>query len=288
MVRLPFFLAKGFVAAETMSAAMPVIRDAHRKGLLTTVDLLGEHVKDRGLAEAARDHYIGLLRALADEHRQYGVEVNISIKLSMMGQTIDEDFCLDNLRALLAVAHETRGFVRLDMENTSVLESTLRLFDAVYPEYPAAVGVVLQAYLKRTREDVERMCDLGARVRLCKGAYREPADLAYQDMKQIRARYIECMQVLLLRGRYPAIATHDDALVDATRAYAVAEGVSAEAFEFQMLFGLRPKTQLVVAQSGYNMRVYVPYGDMWLPYYYRRLRERPENVMFLLRNVFRT
>ena len=287
MVRLPFFLAKGFVAAESMTKAMPVIRKAHLSGLLTTVDLLGEHVKDRGLAAAARDHYIGLLRALAEENRQHGVEVNISIKLSMMGQTIDEDFCHDNLQALLAVADEVGGFIRLDMENTAILESTLRLFDAVYPRYPASVGVVLQAYLKRTRSDVKRMCDLGARVRLCKGAYREPAHLAYQDMRQIRTSFIECMELLLTHGRYPGIATHDDALIRATQRYAKDSSIGTDAFEFQMLYGLRPRTQLKISRSGYNMRVYIPYGNSWLPYYYRRVRERPENLMFLLRNIFR-
>ena len=266
---------------------MPVIRKAHQSGLLTTIDLLGEHVRDRGFANEARDQYIQLLRALAAEHTTSGVEVNISIKLSMMGQVIDEDFCLDNLRALLEVAQEVGGFIRLDMENSSIFESTLRMFDAVYPDYPSAVGIVLQAYLKRTREDVERMCDLGARVRLCKGAYREPPTLAYQDMKAIRRHYIECMQILLLRGHYPAIATHDDALIHATQTFAAERGIGKEAFEFQMLFGLRPPTQLQVARAGYNMRVYIPYGSMWLPYYSRRLRERPENVMFLLRNIFR-
>jgi len=287
MIRLPFFLAKGFVAAETMTGTVPVIRHAHRSGLLTTVDLLGEHIRDRGLATAARDHYIQLLRALAAEHRASGVEVNISIKLSMMGQMIDEAFCLDNLRALLAVARETQGFVRLDMENSKILTSTLRLFDQVYEEYPKEVGVVLQAYLKRTQEDVERMCDLGARVRLCKGAYKESARIAYQDMDTIRSNFITCMKTLLQRGHYPAIATHDDRLIHATKAYADAEGIGKEAFEFQMLFGLRSKTQEQIAQEGYNMRVYIPYGNMWLPYYYRRLRERPENILFLLRNVFR-
>ncbi len=287
MVRLPFFLARGFVAAETMAGAMPVIRRAHQSGMLTTVDLLGEHVNDRSLALQARNHYIQLLRALAHERHQHGVEVNISIKLSMMGQTFNEDFCLENLRALLTVARELQGFIRLDMEDTTLLDSTLRLFDAVYPEYPSEIGVVLQAYLKRTPKDVARMCALGARVRLCKGAYREPAHLAYRDMTEIRARYIESMQMLLTHGRYPAIATHDDHLIGATKAFAAAEGIAAERFEFQMLFGLRPKTQLRIVDSGYNMRVYIPYGRMWLPYYYRRLRERPENVTFLLRNIFR-
>lgn len=287
MVRLPFFLARGFVAAETMAAAMPVIIGAHKTGLLTTVDLLGEHVKNRRLAAAARDQYVQLLYALAAEHAAHGVEVNISIKLSMMGQIIDEDLCYEHLRSLLTVAREVGGFVRLDMENSTILESTLRLFDAVYPEFPKSVGIVLQAYLKRTRDDVERMCDLGARVRLCKGAYREPSRLAYQRMSEIRTRFVECMQVLLRRGHYPAIATHDDRLIRATQSFAKDTGLGADTFEFQMLYGMRPRRQQQLAASGYNMRVYIPYGNMWLPYYSRRLRERPENITFLLRNIFR-
>ena len=287
MIRLPFFLAKGFVAAESLDGAIPVIRRARMDGLHTTVDLLGEHLRDRDMAIAARDQYILLLRALSEERLNSGVDVNISIKLSMIGQVIDEDFCLENLRALLDVARETEGFIRLDMENSEIMESTLRLFDRVYADYPQHIGVVLQAYLKRTRQDVERMCDLGARVRLCKGAYNEPRSIAFQNMDAIRSNFVYCMEKLLHHGNYPAIATHDDHLIGATQAFADNEGIDRDRFEFQMLFGLRPKTQVLIAQQGYNMRVYIPYGNMWLPYYYRRLRERPQNIAFLLRNIFR-
>ena len=284
MLRLPFFLARGFVAAETISGTLPVIGRLRDAGLLTTIDLLGEHVKLRDHALQGRDAYIRLLQALAG---QEGLERNISIKLSMIGQVIDEDFCLDNLRAILEVAKATQAFVRLDMEGTSVLESTLRLFEATFPEYRQNVGVVLQAYLKRTEDDVERMCELRARVRLCKGAYKESPRLAWQRMSQIRERFVAYMQVLLERGYYPAIATHDDELIQTTQTFAATAGIDPSSFEFQMLYGLRSPTQRQIADAGYNMRVYVPYGTMWLPYYSRRLRERPQNVTFLLRNIFR-
>ena len=205
----------------------------------------------------------------------------------MMGQLIDPDFCLANLRALLEVAAAHDVFVRLDMEGTDLTDSTLELFEAVYPDYPRHVGPVLQAMLRRTARDVERMCDLGASVRLCKGAYGEPATLAYQDMDAIRARFVEYMQALMLHARYPGIATHDDRLIEATKRFAADRGLARDAFEFQMLYGLRPETQTQMVADGYNMLVYVPYGTEWLPYFSRRLRERKENVLFLLKNVFR-
>ena len=284
MIRLPFFLAKGFVAAESLKEALPVIGRMRGLGLLTTVDLLGEHMTDEHRALEGRDAYISLLRALANSD---GLDRNISIKLSMIGQAIREEFCLDNLRAILDVAKETGAFVRLDMEDTTLIDSTLALFEATYPDYRDHVGVVLQAYLKRTEGDVERMCELQARVRLCKGAYKEPSQLAWHHMPTIRKHFIAHMRTLLEYGRYPAIATHDDLLIEATKKYARFADISSDRFEFQMLFGLRPKTRLDIVEQGYNMRVYIPYGDMWFPYYSRRLRERPENVLFIVRTLFR-
>ena len=285
MIRLPFVFARGFVAAETLTGAIPVIQRLSNKGLLTTVDLLGEHVTRKELALKGRDAYLQLLQALASKS---GLERNISIKLSMIGQVIDEDFCLENLRLLLDKALSLGAFIRLDMESSSLLDSTLRIFESIFPDYPSHVGPVLQAYLKRTLKDVERMCELGARVRLCKGAYRESAKIALRHMPDIRAQFISCTKKLLLHGNYPAIATHDDSLIDATKSFARKTGISSSKFEFQMLYGLRPKTQENLVADGYNMRVYVPYGSLWLPYYTRRLRERPENVTFLLRNILRS
>jgi proline dehydrogenase len=205
----------------------------------------------------------------------------------MMGQLIDEDFCLDNLRRLLEVAAEHDVFVRLDMEGSDLVESTLDLFEAVYDDFPDHVGPVLQAMLHRTDRDIDRMCELGASVRLCKGAYAEPAAIAYQDMEQIRARYLDYMERLLRHTDYSGIATHDDQIIDATKAFAGRHDIGADAFEFQMLYGLRRETQREMARD-YNMMVYVPYGTEWFPYFSRRLREKKENVWFVLKALFKS
>jgi len=286
-MRLPFFLARRFVAAETLQKTLPVVQALNEKGLRVTLDLLGEYISDRKLAIEARDSYIALVQTVAEKREADNLDANISIKLSMMGQKIDAGFCLDNLHRLLAVAKEKNVFVRLDMEGSDITESTLSMFEAVYPEYPDNVGVVLQAYLKRTKQDVERMCELNARVRLCKGAYKEPPELAYQDMNVIRECFTEYMQMLITSARYPGIATHDDLLLNATKAFVTERSIEHRAFEFQMLYGIRTDTQQQIAAEGYNMRVYVPYGKMWVPYFSRRLRERKENVWFVLKNLVR-
>ena len=286
-MKLPFFLASRFVAGETLPEALPVLRDLKAKGLHTTLDLLGEYIDKRHLAETARELYIKLVHTLADENRAHGVDGNISIKLSMIGQKIDEQFCLDNLHLLLEKARANDVFVRLDMEGSDITESTIRIFETVYPQYPDNVGIVLQAYLKRTREDIARMCELNARVRLCKGAYKEPPEIAHQKMDVIREHFVEYMQRLITDARYPGIATHDDQLIAATKEFVQRENIPAERFEFQMLYGIRPETQVQIANEGYNMRVYVPYGRQWQPYFTRRLRERKENVWFILSNLLR-
>ena len=286
-MKLPFVLASRFVAGETLDSALPAVNELNAKGLHAALDLLGEHVHDREVAEESRDAYIDLVHTLADLSDS-GLRNRISIKLSMMGQMIDEDFCLDNLRQLLDVARERDMFVRLDMEGSNLTQSTLDIFETVYPDYPDHVGPVLQAMLKRTDRDIDRMCELGASVRLCKGAYGEPASIAYQDMDVIRARYLDYMERLLQHTQYSGIATHDDSLINATKAFARTNDISPEDFEFQMLYGLRDETQEQMARDGYNMMVYVPYGTEWFPYFYRRLRERKENVFFILRNLFRS
>lgn len=285
-MKLPFFLARKFVAAETLEETLPVAEALHAKGLNTTLDKLGEYISDRKLVDKAKQDYIQLIRSI--DAASGNIDNNISIKLSMLGQKIDESLCLDNLHELLAVAKTTGTFVRLDMEGTDVTESTISLFEKVYPDYKDNVGIVLQAYLKRTKQDVERMCELQARVRLCKGAYKEPAHLAWQDMPTIRERYLEYMEMLVSKGRYPGIATHDDSLIAATKQYVTDNNIPHDRFEFQMLFGIRTDTQAAIAAEGYGMRVYVPFGDMWFPYYSRRLRERKENVWFILRNMFKS
>lgn len=284
-MKLPFFLARRFVAGETLVDALPAVRALRADGLLVTLDLLGEDVKDRQRAERYALEYIDILRTLDREDSE--LPPNISIKLSMIGQRIDRDFCLANLRRVLDVARELGAFVRLDMEGSDLTASTLGFFEEVYPDYPDNVGVVLQAYLRRTEADVDRMSDLNARVRLCKGAYKEPPEVAYQDMPTIRENFERQMQRLITDARYPGIATHDDTLIAATKAFVGANGISHDAFEFQMLYGIRPDTQREIAREGYHLRVYVPYGTQWGPYFTRRLRERKENVWFILKNMFR-
>ncbi len=286
-MNLPFFLARRFVAGETIEEVLPVVDRLNADGLHVALDKLGEHVHDRDAAVAARETYVDLVRTLAgrsgDQYRN-----RISIKLSMMGQLIDEDFCLDNLRRLLEVAAEHDIFVRLDMEGSALTASTLDLFEAVYPDFPDHVGPVLQAMLHRTDRDVDRMCELGASVRLCKGAYAEPAALAYQDMPQIRERYLDYMERLLQHTSYSGIATHDDQLLRATKTFADRHDIAPDRFEFQMLYGLRRETQREMVREGYNMMVYVPYGTDWWPYFSRRLREKKENVWFVVKALLKS
>jgi len=284
-MKLPFFLARRFVAAESVEETLPVASALNEKGLHITLDQLGEYVSDPELAIGARDSYIKLVRAVADSEND--IDRNISIKLSMLGQKIDESFCRDNLYQLLDTARETGTFVRLDMEGSDVIDSTLSLFETARTDYPECVGIVLQAYLKRTKEDIQRMCELNARVRLCKGAYKEPRAIAHQNMSVIRDRFCEYMEMLLANARYPAIATHDDILIDTTKDYVRSNGYEYSRFEFQMLYGMRPDTQVAISNEGFNMRVYIPFGSMWLPYFSRRIRERKENVFFVLKNLVR-
>lgn len=284
-MKLPFFLARKFVAAETVEKTLPVAAALRATGLSTTLDLLGEYISDPKLATQAKDSYISLVKAIDSSGGT--IDKNISIKLSMLGQKIDESFCLDNLYEVLQVAKETNTFVRLDMEGSDVTKSTVSLFERVHPEYPENVGIVLQAYLKRTGDDIARMCELKARVRLCKGAYKEPVQLSFQDMPTIRERYLEHMETLITKGRFPGIATHDDILIGAVKQYVSQNAITSDRFEFQMLFGIRTDTQQSIAAEGFGMRVYVPFGDMWYPYFSRRLRERKENVWFVLSNMFR-
>jgi proline dehydrogenase len=287
-MKLPYRLARRFVAGETLKDALPVVKQLNANGMRVALDLLGEYVSHREIADAARDAYITVVHTIAAEREKNGMDANVSIKLSMIGQKIDEAFCLDNLRHLLDSARGRDVFIRLDMEGSDITESTLALFEEVYPEYPDHVGIVLQAYLKRTEQDVRRMCDLNAPVRICKGAYKEPASIAYQDMPKIRERFMAYTKLLVLHTPNPGIATHDDRLISETREFVAQNGISSDQFEFQMLYGIRPETQKQLVAQGYHMRVYTPYGTEWVPYFTRRLRERKENVWFILRNLLRT
>lgn len=286
-MKLPFILASRFVAAENLDETMPTVKALNAKGLFVTLDLLGEYVRDRAVAESALQAYMEILDRIGLERQTGKMRCTISIKLSMLGQKIDLGLCRAQLRTLLDRAKALDIFVRFDMEGSDLTQSTLDLFEEVYPDYPDHCGTVLQAYLHRTAEDVARMCELNARVRLCKGAYSEPARIAYQDMPKIRDQFLLYMEQLIVNARYPGIATHDDILINATKRFVADHKIDPDDFEFQMLYGLRPQTQEAIVTEGYNMRVYVPFGTEWLPYFSRRLRERKENIWFVLSTLFK-
>ncbi|MBV8197701.1 MAG: proline dehydrogenase family protein [Candidatus Eremiobacteraeota bacterium] len=247
-----------------------------------TLDFLGEDVVERDAALRVRDVYFEMLEAI----RAAGADSNVSVKLTAMGLLVDEDFALENLLAVMEKARNNRDpFVRVDMEGSAVRDATLRV---VWRAFAVSqdVGPVLQAYLKATPDDVERAIERGARVRLCKGAYKEPETIAYTSMPTIRTQYLEMAERLLLRGRYPGIATHDRRLIRAVKEFASAHGISSERFEFQMLFGCRPKVQRDIVAQGYRLRIYVPFGTHWAGYFYRRVVERRENALFALSSLF--
>lgn len=283
MIRPPFALARRFVAGETLPEAIEAARSLNRRGLLVSLDILGENVRERAEAEAARAAYVQLL----DEIARTGVDANISIKLTMLGLDQDEAFCEANLRCVLEVARERGNFVRIDMEGSRYTAATLEIFHRTFVDFRREVGVVVQSYLRRTAADVEHLIEVGARVRLVKGAYKEPATVAFVSREEVNRSYDELMERLLSSGNYPAVATHDDARIERARTFAVERRIPKTAYEFQMLYGVRRGLQEALARDGHPVRTYVPYGRDWFPYFYRRLRERKENVAFVLRNLFR-
>ncbi|MGH7645310.1 MAG: proline dehydrogenase family protein [Gemmatimonadales bacterium] len=276
--------ASRFVAGESPDGVVAATRELSAAGITATVDLLGEAVADPAEARAARDTYLDLL----DRIRAAGLDANVSVKLTQMGLAIDEALCLENLRAIIAKARAHHSFVRIDMEQSTYTEATLRLFTTtLHPEFGNAVGVVLQSCLRRTARDVDDMIALGARVRLCKGAYSEPPSVAFPGKRDVDANYAACMERLLERGAYPAIATHDERLIARALGFARGRGLAPDRFEFQMLYGVRRDLQRRLRGDGYRVRAYVPFGTHWYPYLMRRLAERPANIAFLVGGVLK-
>jgi proline dehydrogenase len=271
--------ASRFVAGETVEDAVGASRRLNAAGVSASLDLLGEAVRSRAEARAARDTYLETLERIP----AVGADANVSLKLTQMGLDIDEALCLANVRAIIAKAKSLDSFVRIDMEQSTYVDRTLRLFrQALHPEFGDAVGVVLQSYLRRTARDVEDMIALGARVRLCKGAYKEPGDVAFPAKRDVDRNYVRCMDRLLDGGNYPGIATHDVKIIAHAREFTRQKGIPPGRFEFQLLYGVRRDLQHRLRREGYNVRVYVPFGDHWYPYLLRRLAERPANIAFLL------
>jgi proline dehydrogenase len=274
-------MARRFVPGETVDELVAAIEEANRVGLTATGNYLGESVHDEANARRAADVYLKLL----DRIHERQLLANVSLKFTQLGQDISESFLARNLGRVLERAKETRTFIRFDMEGSDYTQRTLDAFVHLWDEGWRDIGVVLQAYLKRTAGDVAHMNRLGARVRLCKGAYAEPASVAFQDPREVDRSFVELMKMLLDDGHYPGIATHDEAMIQATLDHAQAQGVAPERFEFQMLHGVRRDLQERLVRDGWRVRVYVPFGEHWYPYLMRRLAERPANMLFLAGSV---
>ena len=274
-----------FVAGETMAAALPSIERIRGAGYRTTLDILGEAVRSADAARAAANGYVTALDVLRD-HR---IEPNVSIKLSQMGLALDPALARENVGRILTAASAMTGFVRIDMEDHTTTDATLDLWEELRPLMAGSgdVGVVLQSALLRTPADADRLIAAGARIRLCKGAYSEPAAVAHKDKADVDAAYLAVGRRLLEEGNYPGLATHDDGIVDELIAHARAHDIDPDRFEFQMLFGVRRDLQERVLHDGWTVRIYVPTGEQWYPYFMRRLAERPANVAFLLRSLWR-
>jgi proline dehydrogenase len=275
-------LSGRFVAGETLEEALEVSARVNGEGIAITLDHLGESVTSLDEAAAARDVYGRTLAAIHDA----GIEGNVSLKLTQFGLDISAEACRTNVAQLAAQAAGLGGFVRVDMESSQYTQATLELVCDLHARY-GSVGTVIQAYLYRSRKDVEMLCSRGIRVRLCKGAYLEPENVAFADKRRVDANYVELMQLLLEKGVYPAIATHDERIIGLTKAFAASQKIGRDAFEFQMLYGVRRDLQRKLVAEGYRVRIYVPFGRAWYPYFMRRLAERPANVVFLARNLAR-
>ena len=270
-----------FIAGETVEEAIATARAIERSGLTQTLDLLGESVSSIAEADAATRTYIAMIDSIVAAN----IGRNISLKLTQLGLTIDRATCVDNLRRILDVAGKHGFFVRIDMENSPFTQVTLDIFETMWQQEYRNVGTVLQSCLPRSLQDARRMNELGARVRIVKGAYKEPRKVAYQDKAQVDAAFVEIAELLLSHGTYPAIATHDPAMIAAVRAHAARNGITQDRFEFQMLYGIRRDLQMQLRSEGFNVRVYVPFGREWFPYFMRRLGERPANIGFVMRAI---
>jgi proline dehydrogenase len=276
-------MSRRFVPGETVDALVGAVREANATGCSATGNYLGEAVHDEPNARTAADVYLDILERVSGD----GLDANISLKFTQLGQDISERFLAENLGRVLTRARELDSFIRFDMEGSEYTQRTLDAFETLWADGWRNIGVVLQSYLRRSAGDVARMNELGARVRLCKGAYAEPAETAYQQRSEVDGSFVELMEMLLSEGNYPAIATHDERMIEATLAFAASERILPHRFEFQMLHGVRRDLQQQLRDQGFRVRVYVPFGEHWYPYLMRRLAERPANMLFFAGSVVR-
>jgi proline dehydrogenase len=273
--------ARRFIAGETVEEAIGAVRQLEAHGLHHTLDHLGESVATLEGADTCTRDYVSLI----EEVSRAGIEPNISLKLSQLGLDVDRAICVDNLRRILALGERHGFFVRIDMESSRYTSATLDIFDTLWRHGHRNLGVVLQSSLTRSERDLERVNALGARIRLVKGAYKEPKSEAYQLKADVDAAYLRLAKRLLTEGTYPAIATHDEGIVGEVKRFAVERAILPDRYEFQMLYGVRRDLQASLVAEGYRMRVYVPFGKEWFPYFMRRLGERPANVGFVIRSL---
>lgn len=282
--RLAKSFANRFVAGETLDSALEAVEKLNAKGITASLDLLGESVHNEAEARAAGRQYTKMLDAI----KERGLDANVSVKLTAMGLDISEELCTRIMQDILECAAKHGTFVRLDMEGSDYTQRTLDLFEhRLFPAHRENVGIVLQSYLYRTFADVEHANRLKARVRICKGAYKEPDTVAYAEKSEVDESYLKSMRELMLNGNYPGIATHDEAIVREAKKFAKDNAIDSSRYEFQMLYGVRRDLQDQLVRDGYRMRVYVPFGTQWYPYLMRRLAERPANVAFLTGNVIK-
>ncbi len=275
-------LTTRFVAGDTIEEVIPLIREMNAENCTASFDHLNESVGSTAEAEQEVVEYSNIL-AKIEETR---IRSNVSIKLTQFGLGIDPELAYQNARKVVEEAHRRGNFVRVDMEDSSVTQPTIDIFKRLRGEFGLdTVGIVLQSYLYRTLADAQELVKLPARIRICKGAYNEPPEVAFPDKKNVDANYVKVMQLLLSSGIYHGIATHDPKMIDATIDFATREGIGKEKYEFQMLYGVRRDLQRQLSRDGFNVRIYVPYGKHWYPYFMRRLAERPANIWFVLKNL---
>jgi proline dehydrogenase len=275
-------MARRFVAGETLDDAIAAAWDCQRAGMLVSLDYLGENVATVSDAQRARDAYLEIFDRIADEN----LNANVSCKLTQLGLELNTDFCQGLVHSIVEHAAQQDNFLRVDMEGSAYTQRTIDLVKRVRARNPA-VGTVIQAYLFRSETDVKDLLACGCRVRLCKGAYEELPEIAYPKKRDVDANFVRLMQLLLSSGFYHGIATHDPHMIAETIRFAAAQGISKSDFEFQMLYGVRTDLQRMLVRDGYRLRIYIPYGRDWFPYFMRRLAERPANLGFFLKNLLR-
>jgi proline dehydrogenase len=276
-------MSRRFVAGDSIEDGIAATRVLNKAGMSVTLDYLGESVNNRDEARHAADVYLRMIDRIAAEK----LDANVSLKLTQMGQDIDTAFLRENVGRIIDRARAVDMFVRFDMEASTHTQITLDFFRGLWHEGYRNIGVVIQSYLRRSKGDIEQLNAEKVRVRLCKGAYKEPAAAAFEDKAEVDRSYVELMQMLLANGNYPGIATHDPAMIRATRTFAKQREIDSSRYEFQMLYGVRRDLQQHLVRKGYRMRVYVPFGEAWYPYLMRRMAERPANLFFIMNAVMR-